>query len=157
MEGAGFAVSGIVETQRALRQVDATLPRELRVIGNRAAERIVDVANRNASRLGSADRKAAAAGLRARSQQRNVAVSLRATKRVPWVFGREFGAARDVPRTRTRNGRRQTYVGYRQFRAWRGSGNDAGYWLYPAVRSEGARVADDYLKGVDTLLRRVGM
>lgn len=76
-------------------------------------------------------------------------VTIGVGKGVPQIFGLEFGADRNRPRVRRyQSGRAGTAVGYRQFRAWRGSGSDAGYRVYPAVRSVRERVREMFLDEV---------
>lgn len=78
---------------------------------------------------------------RAAGQLRQVSVSegggvaLVASAQVPYALGAEFGAGRDSvrPRRLHRTGG-GPYVGYRQFKESRGSGDNAGYFLWPAVR-----------------------
>lgn len=47
------------------------------------------------------------------------------------AFGAEFGAARNQRRIVHHFG---YYTGWNQFDYWRGSGGDAGYFFYPALR-----------------------
>lgn len=144
-------VVGIRDLQRALRDVDKALPRELRVVHKEVAARVLQVARRNATALGPMQARAAAEGMTAGAEQRSAYIKLRAgARKGAFVFGAEFGAARDTSRSRTTG----TYVGYRQFRAWRGRGRDAGYFLYPAIRDEGRRIVDDYDRALGDLLRR---
>ena len=56
---------------------------------------------------------------------------------VPWALGFEFGG-----------GQKRTT---RQFPPWRGNGEDAGYFLWPAVRSH----REDVLESVDRALTEV--
>ena len=64
------------------------------------------------------------------------------------ALGAEFGANRNRDRVGP-SGRR--YKGYNQFQAFRGSGEAAGYFLYPAIRENTARIMGMY---GDELLKR---
>jgi len=57
------------------------------------------------------------------------------------MWGAEFGG-----------GRRPTT---RQFRPWRGSGSDAGYMLYPAVRRNAERTGELYSAALDAALQEL--
>lgn len=85
---AKIEVSGLREFQRALRQMDATLPRQLRLALNEAADEVIDYAQPLFPR-----RSGRAAGsLKARSSQREARVGLggRRAPYAPWlVYGGE--------------------------------------------------------------------
>lgn len=57
------------------------------------------------------------------------------------MWGAEFGGGR---RSSTR-----------QFRPWRGSGSDAGYMLYPAVRRNAERTGELYSAALDAALQEL--
>lgn len=48
-------------------------------------------------------------------------------RRAPHMLGQEFGSHQ-----------------FHQFRTWRGSGADAGYFLYPAIRAEAPEIPERY-------------
>lgn len=56
------------------------------------------------------------------------------------AFGNEYGAYQNIPR----QGARGTYLGYNQFPSWKGSGETAGYAMWPGIR----KAADE---GVEAL------
>lgn len=56
------------------------------------------------------------------------------------AFGHEYGANQNIPR----QGARGTYLGYNQFPAWKGSGETAGYAMWPGIRKASE-------EGVETL------
>ena len=56
------------------------------------------------------------------------------------AFGNEYGAHQNIPR----QGARGTYLGYNQFPSWKGSGETAGYAMWPGIR----KAADE---GVEAL------
>lgn len=130
-------ITGLRDVQRALRQVDRTLPRELRKAGNAAAQVIVDEGKARAT---TPQQRKAAESLRPRSDQRGVRVALGNASRYPFALGAEFGS-----------------ITYPQFPAFRGSGSGAGYFLWPAIRANRERVAGLFLDGVDTITRQAGL
>lgn len=68
----------------------------------------------------------------------------------PGTLGAEFGAKRDVLR-RGPSGRE--FRGFNQFQGWRGSGPDAGYFLWPAIRDKTDEVLSLY---ADEIVKRFG-
>lgn len=130
----GFKVHGLAELQRELRNVDKTLPRQLRVVNLKAAEIVATEARGRASGLGGAIGKAAPS-IKAMAQQRSAAVRIGGAK-YPFALGGEFGSIR-----------------FRQFQAWRGSGAEAGYALYPAKRAKTPQIMDMYLRMIDEIAR----
>lgn len=129
-------IEGLRETRSALRSLDRTLPRRLRPKFNEAAQLIVDRGRANAS---TPQQRRAAESLRTKSTQSSIAVAL-GMQRYPFALGAEFGSIR-----------------YPQFPAWRGSDAGAGYFMWPAIRSERPRVISLALEGVDQLTREVGL
>ena len=52
------------------------------------------------------------------------------------------------------------YQGYNQFQPWAGGGrgkSDGGYFLWPTIRENLPLIEETYLKGVDKLLKEVGL
>lgn len=81
-------IDGLKEFQRALRDMDADLPKQLRVVLNRATGVVVDWAQPRVPRRSGA----AAASIKARSSQREarVAIGGRRAPHMPWLdFGGE--------------------------------------------------------------------
>lgn len=97
-------VEGLRDFQRQLKQMDAQLPRQLRLALNEAAGLVIDyAAPRFPKRSG-----AAAASLKARSSQRVARVALggRRAPYAPWLdFGGRTGPARSVVRPFIKEGR----------------------------------------------------
>lgn len=58
--------------------------------------------------------------------------------KAPWAAGSEYGAQQNQRRLR----RTGTYRGFKQFKAWRGAGEKAGYWLWPSIRQEAPGTLD---------------
>ncbi len=131
-------VEGLAELSRALKKVESNTPNALRETNKKVAEKVADQARSRASGLG---------GVAA-----HVAPSLRATAGAtsagvagggaafPMFGGAEFGALR-----------------YPQVAPWRGSGSDAGYFLYPAIRDEAPHIEDEYREALDHLIEKAGL
>ena len=104
MTGPMIKVDGLVEFQKSLRQIDADLPKQLRVILNQSVTVVIDWAvPRIPRRTGRA-----AASVKARSSQREsrVAMGGRRAPYMPWLdFGGKVGVNRSVDRPFLRRGR----------------------------------------------------
>lgn len=142
-------IVGLKQFQADLRQLDKSLPAELRKLNLAVAQMVVEHAQARAASLGAMQAKAATV-LKAQAQQRNAAVSLTPTSSVPFALGAEFGAGRDSPRQRSSG----TYVGYRQFEHWGGNGGDAGYFMYPTIRADDEHIVDAYVQRLNVLLAK---
>lgn len=64
--------------------------------------------------------------------------------------GAEFGAAHNLPR-RMANGR--TRRGWNQFPPWRGSGDEAGYFIWPTIRAETDRLLEVYMEALMRIIK----
>jgi hypothetical protein len=149
----GFVtVRGLKDLQRALREIDKKLPRELGSAGQRVAQHVVDTATIRAKALGPLEARAARS-LAAARQQRVAAIKF-GGNRYPMALGAEFGAAQNVPRTVIRHGRQTTARGYNQFRAWRGNSTGAGYFLFPTIRREGDQIVELFDQVLGALVDR---
>lgn len=127
---------------------DADLSAEFKDANVAVADLIVERARARAAGEGR-QAKAAAKTLRAVKSKVRAEVVMGGTK-APWVFGAEFGAQQDKPRARTSG----TYRGFNQFKPWRGSGENAGYFLYPAIRASTDDVVDLYGERLDELVSK---
>lgn len=141
-------VEGLAELSRALRKMDTDLAKELRGANKDAARVAATAAKSRALSVGGAAAKVAPT-IRASSGLKSASVGFGGAA-APFAGGAEFGAARDRQRTRSTG----TYVGYRQFKPWRGAGRSAGYFVYPAIRDNEARIIEQYMESLDHLLRR---
>lgn len=149
----GFVrIRGLKDLQKALRQIDKQLPRELATANQTVAQHIVDEATATARGLGPLWARAARS-MRAARQQRVAAINLGGARH-PEALGAEFGAIRNIPRDVQRGDQRYTIRGWNQFRSWRGSAGNAGYFLYPTVRREGDRIVELYAEVLDDLMAR---
>jgi hypothetical protein len=135
MPDESIRVDGLDDLRRELRRLGDAWPKELKVANRDAADIVVTSAKGKAAAVGGVAAKAAES-LRALNQQRAAVVALGGAA-YPYAMGAEFGSIR-----------------YRQFRPWRGSAGDAGYFLYPAIRGERDRVLDTYEKALDRITKR---
>jgi len=128
-------VVGLRELQKELKQVDAELPKKLRVGQLDIARDVVEKADARARGMGGVFRHAVAmqGSLKAKGEQRYAKAVLDANK-APMILGAEFGAKR-----------------YRQFPRFRGNQHPStwapegvGYVLYPTIRDNEAGIVDAY-------------
>lgn len=128
-------VEGIKELQAALRELDKALPRELRKANLSVAREVTDQAKERASSVKGGARLVR--GLFAVAQQRSAGVQIRDGGNTAGAFGYEFGAKK-----------------WRQFQPWLGSGEYAGYAMWPAIRDAEPELPERYAEALDPLLRR---
>ncbi len=145
--GAGIEIRGLVDFQRALRELNSKLPRELGTINKQVADFVVERAKGRASSLGPLWSRAARSLSSARKQR--VALVRLGGSRYPEALGAEFGAIRNIPRLTARGEVR----GWNQFREWRGNGSDAGYFLYPTIRQDTPEIIEMYGDLLERLAR----
>lgn len=97
-------ITGLREFQRALRQMDAGLPKQIRLVFNDATKVVIrDATSRMPSRSGRA-----IASVKARSSQREARVAIGGARApyVPWLdYGGKTGPNRSVVRPFIREGR----------------------------------------------------
>lgn len=131
---AQISVAGIREFRRSLRQMDAGLPKQLRLVFNGAADVVVTYARpKVARRTGRA-----AATLKARSgqQEARIAAGGRAAPYYPWLdFGGRVGPADSVERPFLTEGR----------------------YIYPTVRERRQDIQDVMGAGLSDLARGAGL
>lgn len=82
-------IRGIKEFQRSLRQMDADLPKQIRVVLNSATQLVLDYAQPRFPKLSGR----AAGSLKARSSQREARIALGGS-RAPYAPGLDFGGGR---------------------------------------------------------------
>lgn len=153
--GNAIQIVGLRDLQADLRELDAKLPRELRKVNLSVAQMVAEHAQSTARSQGSVIAKAAPA-IRAGADQRSAWVRITATAQLPFALGAEFGAGRNVARTRrSPSGGQVTYTGFKQFQQWRGNGSDAGYALYPTIRGDSDQIVAAYTQRLTELLARV--
>ncbi len=134
MADVALKVQGLDEFRRELRRLTG-MGKELGRANRRVAEMVASGARSKAESLGGVQAKSApsirALGAQARSQ-----VALGGA-RYPFALGAEFGSIR-----------------YKQFPAWRGSAQGAGYFLFPTIRESRDAIVDAYGEELDRLARR---
>lgn len=142
----GIVVEGLNELRKAvkdLRDIEAT--REYKAAGyNAMANVLVPRAQ---------GRAMSAMHARALETLRPVAVvtggAVRFGKGFPGAFGAEFGAMHNQPRPNV-NG--SPGLGWNQFPAWR----RGGYGIFPAVADSSAEIVDEFDRGLEPLIHRLG-
>lgn len=130
-----ITVTGLREFQRALRGMDANLPKQIRLILNKATGLVIDYAEpRFARRTGRA-----AASLKARSSQREARVALggRAAPWAPWV---DFGG----------QGRRPGRPPHREF-------IKSGRYVYRGLELKRPEIIERMSEGLSDLARAAGL
>lgn len=132
-------VEGMRAFRRDIGAVDKEIVKELGRAYKGIGTMIAEDAATKANALGGVAAKAANA-VKATARTTDVAVKLNAGARTPFAFGAEFGGG-SRPATR-------------QFRPWKGSGKDAGYFLYPTIRDDGAKILHAYEEAVDAATAR---
>lgn len=128
-------VIGLKEFSKELRKLEGDWPKELRKAAKSAASLVANEAQRRARTVGGAIGKAAPS-IRPGGTQRGAYVKL-GGDRYPFALGGEFGAIR-----------------FKQFKPWRGSGGDAGYALYPAIRAKTDEVVEEFGDALDDISRQ---
>ena len=144
MQGGTIAVQGLDELRRELKKLDLT--DDLKQANYDAAELVVRSAQSRAS--SKLERKAARSLKPSRAAAKAVVTGGGA--KAPFFGGAEFGAQQNRKRT-SPSGR--TFLGHNQFQPWRGSGSTAGYFLYPAIRAETARIVEIYGDAIDRITK----
>lgn len=135
----GVRVEGLNELNRALKAIGGReLQNELKAAGKTVADAVASDARSNAYSLGGVA-ALVAPSIASSARFTGAGVSLGGASH-PAAAGAEFGGG----------GRPTT----QQFAPWRGSGSDAGYFVYPAIRSNSDRIADEYLGAVEDLARK---
>lgn len=135
MSIAKIDVKGVREFQKALKEMDAGLPKMLRLVHNEAATMVIDWARpRVPSKTGRAR-----ASLKARSSQREGRVAI-GGNRAPWVPWLDFGG----------EGRRPGRPPARPFLK-------SGRFVYRALEVKRAEVTEVMAAGYATLARDAGL
>lgn len=146
-------IRGLTEFQRALRQIDRSLPRELRKVNKSAAEIVADAARTRAQSLGGVAAKSAPS-IKATAEQRRAKVALGGA-RYPFALGANFGALHDVPRIGP-SGRQ--FAGYNQFPQWGGNqftGGANDRFLYWAISRKRDKFMGEYERLIDAFVDRL--
>lgn len=131
-------VEGLAELSKSLRVLDKSLQRELRAAGKDVATKVAGLAKARAYALGGVAAKTAPS-IKPSAGVTSAGVAFGGDA-YPFAGGAEFGSGR-----------------YRQFDPWRGNGSDAGYFVYPAIRSSADEIEETYSEHVDDLIKRAGL
>lgn len=67
------------------------------------------------------------------------------------AMGAEFGAVHDAPRQTARG----VVAGWNQFLPWKGSGGDAGYFVWPTIRDRRDAIVEGFDQGLLPVYREV--
>ena len=137
----GISIEGLPELSRALKSIGPELQRELKRANKDVARFVADDARGAASGLGSTAAKAAPS-VKPTAGAGYAGVALGGAG-YPFAAGAEFGGQR-----------RPTTM---QFEPWRGSGEGAGYFLYPTIRRDAERIEDEYGSALDEVIRKAGL
>lgn len=136
--GQGVRVVGLNDLNRALRELGPDLQRELKRTNLDVAQIVADDARSAALQLGGV---AAHVAPSIRASARNTAAGVSfGGAGYPMAAGAEFGAYR-----------------FKQFQPWRGNDENAGYFVYPAIRQDADRIETEYGAAIDKLLDRNGL
>lgn len=130
-------IAGLIELDRALKELGPDLRAELRQTNRDAAERVAGHAKAAAYSLGGVAAKTAPS-IKATASFRSAGVGFGGA-RAPYGAGAEFGG-----------GRRPTT---RQFKPWRGNGSTAGYFVYPTIRRDADQILDDYVDAANAVIK----
>lgn len=140
-------IEGAREVKAELEELDEGLGRALKDAYTRVANEVADASQLRALSEGgvaafvapsirtSPSVNAAAIRLGVGSLTRKNGTIVAAAKVAP---GAEFGSQK-----------------YRQFRAWRGKGADAGYFVYPTIRDNRTEIAESAAYEFEQLIKRV--
>ena len=132
---AGVKVTGLAELNKALKALGPEVQKELKDANFEVGSMVVDDARSIAHGLGGVAAKVAPS-IKATKTQAGAAVSFGGAA-YPFAGGAEFGSHR-----------------YKQFKPWRGSGSDAGYFVYPAIRQDADEIESTYVERIDALMRK---
>lgn len=149
LTGAKVNVEGLDELRREIRKLDEQgLTDQLKDANYEVASLVVDAAQARASSLGPMQVRAAESLKPGRQAAR--AVVSGGGARVPFFGGAEFGSRRDQERVTVRG----SVKGWNQFDPWRGSGQGAGYFLYPSIRDRTPEIIDRYGDAIEKITHR---
>lgn len=133
-----LGVEDLDKLTKALKAVDPSLTKKLRLAGKTAADAIAPKAKSRASSLGStAAHVSPTIKSVAGAQFAGISVA------GPAAAGAEFGG-RGRPTTQ-------------QFQPHRGNGDNSGYFMWPTIRENLPLIEETYLKGVDDVLKEAGL
>lgn len=136
----GVRVEGLRELNRALREIGPDAQKQLKDTNLDVAKDVAKDATGIAYGLGGVAAKTAPS---VKASSRLVAAGVSFGSGMPWAMGAEFGG-RGRPTTQ-------------QFKPWRGSGPQAGYFVYEAIRQDSQQIVDAYEDAIEKVLRENGL
>lgn len=164
MPAAEVQVVGLKQVRKVLKELGRNdLVKDLKAAGVRASEMIVEGSKQRAT---TKIERAAAQEIKIVKGEvpgvriRNVSKGMRTVtknghqQQKPWFvpgIGAEFGAYRD----RLRSTKHGPVRGWRQFRTWRGSRNNAGYMTWPTIREKSPEIARAYGEELQKIVGRL--
>lgn len=131
----GVNVRGLAELNRTLKQLGPEVQAELKAANVEVGEMVANDARSIAYSLGSVAGKVAPS-IRPTRTQNGAGIAFGGAA-YPFAGGAEFGSFR-----------------YKQFQPWRGNGEGAGYFVYPAIRQDSDEIAETYMERLDDLMRK---
>lgn len=146
MRSGTIQVEGLGALSKALADFGPEVRKELRKANYEVADDVADEAQGRALSVGGVAAHVAPT-IKASAGLKSAGVALQGDA----AAGAEFGANRDGQRKRSSG----TYIGYRQFKPWRGAGSNAGYFLYPTIRDNADQIKDTYQRDIDRLTARL--
>lgn len=146
-------VVGLKELRKGLKAMDekGTLD-ELKDAHQRVGQMVVEAARGAASGVSKMAVSAAESLTAARTA--NAARIRYGGGGYPYAMGAEFGAYRNQLRYNVGGNPPRSGMGFNQFQGFRGSGDGAGYFLYPTIRAERDRTIDMYGDDMERILNK---
>jgi hypothetical protein len=135
IKSGAIEVEGLAQLSRALKELGPDFSRELRLTNKSVADMVADDARAAAYSIGGVAAHVAP-GIKSTAGIRSAGVSFGGSA-YPMAGGAEFGS-----------------IKYPQFAPYRGSGSDAGYFVYPSIREDASEIADKYIDAVNVVIER---
>jgi hypothetical protein len=137
-------VEGLYEFLAQMKAAAPEVVKQVAEVNKKAADIVKDAAAAKAAGIGSTAAKAAQSLATSKAARQ---ASVRLGRGAPYAFGAEFGAKR-----------------YNQFKPWTGNqwvegsgpAGGVGYFLYPAIREQKAKVETEYMASMLALMRMAG-
>lgn len=157
---ATVAVKGLDQFRRELRKIaeggGANGEALLKEANQRVAGLVIAKARGRAAGVGLMQLRAAQSMTAGRRSAR--AVIIGGSAQVPYFFGAEFGAKRNItrrPRSKAGWAEAGPWRGFNQFEGWKkpGAGN-TGYFLFPTMRAESANIVEQYGREIDQIMKK---
>lgn len=128
-------VHGLPELSKALKAIGPDAQKELREASKRVATFVANDARAAAYSIGGVAAHVAPS-IKPVGGVSGAGVALGGAS-YPMAGGAEFGSLR-----------------FKQFKPWRGSSSDAGYFVYPAIRQDADRIQTEFTDAVDDIIKR---